>query len=472
MQLEHLTEVLGRYRKQRTEGKVVDYKDYRQLEETFAKLDLNPGSRDWDQLWKMVDAYLENSVKTAHPQYFNQLWAGQSDPAFIGSVIEVLANTSMYTYEVAPMATLVEKKMLAFFQKKFGFHNGESQVTTGGSNSNYIALMLALHQKFPFVKSEGLHSIPPVAVFVSEESHYSLDKAAVMLGLGTDTIQRVAVDESGAIEMSALERSINEAKAADRIPIAIVGTAGTTIRGAYDPFKEISKIAKQEECWFHIDGAWGGAAIFASAEKRFLEGRQFADSMAWDAHKMLGIPLMCAMLFVREKGHFDKVCNLGDTSYIFHEGAESQDLGPYSLQCGRRVDMLKCWLEYLYYGEEGFQQRVNRFMQLSQLAEDLINEDEHLELQTQRWINNICFRSTNESVKDLDGFNRAIRDELHQSGKSFVNVAYINGELTIRLIITNQFTTEEDIRTFFDLWKSTTQSLLPKFTQDYALFSK
>ncbi len=447
-----LASVLRHYASQRKTGKVVDYQDYSSLKSKLQSLDIHIGSQSWDSVWATVDTYLENSVKTAHPQYFNQLWAGQSDPALIGSVIEAIANTSMYTYEVAPVATIMENEMLNVFKNVFGFSSGEAQVTTGGSNSNYIALLLALHQKFPQLKQSGLSGLPKCAVFVSSDAHYSMDKASVMSGIGLDALYKVDTDERGVMRTDALEKQVQACVKAGIVPVSIIGTAGTTVRGAYDDFDALADIAKRYDCWLHVDGAWGGAVAFSSEEKKFLKGADKADSMTWDAHKMLGVPLMCGVLFTRQTGCFDLVCNLGDTSYIFHDTEERQDLGPYSLQCGRRVDVLKMWLEYVYYGEQGFTDRIDKFMRLSRIAEERIEAESTLELQSERWINNICFRTKACHSNDLNNFNKTVRERLHRQGSSFVNIAYLGNELTIRLIITNKDVTESDIHTFFDQW--------------------
>ena len=447
-----LANVMQQYSDQRTTGAVVDYQNYSELQAKLENIDLDEGNQSWDSVWKLVDTYLSYSVKTAHPQYFNQLWAGQSTPALVGSVIESLANTSMYTYEVAPVATLIETEVLNRFKKVFGFDAGEAHVTTGGSNSNYVALLLALHKKFPDLKNQGLQGLPKVSVFVSEEAHYSMDKAMVMSGIGLDALVKVPVHPSGVMQTEALTQLVQDSIDEGRVPVSIIGTAGTTVRGAFDDFNAMGDIARAFDCWFHIDGAWGGAVAFSNTQKQFLEGRDKADSLSWDGHKMLGVPLMCGVLFVREAGSFDRVCNLGDTSYIFHDGAQRQDLGPYSLQCGRRVDMFKMWLEYVYYGEQGFEQRIDKFMNLSALAEGRIVAEPSLELQSQRWINNICFRSIPSAGVDINAFNKRIREKLYQSGDSLVNIAYLKDDLTIRLIITNKDVSEQDIENFFDNW--------------------
>jgi len=460
-----LATIMEAYSADRLQGKVVDYRDFASLKEELGAMQLEEGSQSWDSIWKSVESYLSYSVKTAHPQYFNQLWAGQSEPAMVGSMIESLANTSMYTYEVAPVATLIENEVLDRFRKVFGFEEGEAQITTGGSNSNYLALLLALHKKFPDIKADGLQSLPRVAVFVSEEAHYSMDKAMVMAGIGLNSLVKVPVDNSGAMRTDELERLIQQSVADGRVPISIIGTAGTTVRGAFDDFSRIALIAQANDCWFHIDGAWGGALAFSKQQNHLLGGSSFANSMSWDGHKMLGVPLMCGVLFVREAGNFDRVCNLGDTSYIFHDGAERQDLGPYSLQCGRRVDVFKMWLEYLFYGNKGFESRIDHFMHLSKLAEERIETEPTLELQTSRWINNICFRSVVGSGVDANAFNKSVREKLYQSGDSLVNIAYLKDDLTIRLIITNKDVTEQDISTFFDNWLRTAELVKKELKQ-------
>lgn len=460
-----LAHVLMDYTDVHKTGKVVHHQSYSALKDKLQNLDISVGSQSWNNVWATVDTYLENSVKTAHPQYFNQLWAGQSEPALVGSIIEAIANTSMYTYEVAPVATVIENEMLGVFRQAFGFSSGEAQVTTGGSNSNYVALLLALHRKFPTLKHSGLYELPRCAVFVSQDAHYSMDKASVMAGIGLDSLYKVATDDRGVMKIDELEKQIQACKNEGRVPVSIIGTAGTTVRGAFDDFNALATVARENDCWLHVDGAWGGAVALSSKAKHFLDGIDKADSLTWDAHKMLGVPLMCGILFTRDTGHFDRVCNLGDTSYIFHDSEDRQDLGPYSLQCGRRVDMFKMWLEYIFYGEQGFQERIDHFMHLSAIAEKRIAAEPSLELQSERWINNICFRSLIDGDHDLNSFNKIVRERLHKQGKSFVNIAYLDDALTVRLIITNKDVTEKDIDEFFDNWLATAVSVREEMTQ-------
>ena len=464
-----LAHVMGVHHENQSEGLVSCGKTYTALHQELSKLKSRSGDESWEVIWEMVDNYLENSVKTAHPMYFNQLWAGQSEPALIGGVIELLANTSMYTFEVAPMATVVEDEMRSVFAKQLGFEDWESQVTTGGSNSNYLALLLALNRSIPDMKSNGVVDSAQRRVYVSADSHYSMDKAVMMAGLGLSSLVKVPTDERGAMDVALLNQLIEADVADGLVPCMIAGTAGTTVKGAFDPFNELADVASRHNCWLHVDGAWGGALTYSSSTGQVLAGSERADSFSWDAHKMLGVPLMCSLLFVQEKGALNKAFNLGNTSYIFHDGDEiSHDLGPSSLQCGRRVDMLKMWFEYLFYGQKGFEARIEHFLKLSQMAEQRIERETDLELQSERWINNICFRSRPAGIDDketLNKFNKTVRERLTKSGDTLVNQAFLEDDLTIRLIIANKDVTAVDITRFFDLWLSESRQLEKEWKQ-------
>ena len=457
-----LAHLMSEYRQRLREGQVVDSQSYDELRAKLDSIKTGAGDESWSVVWDMVDHYLDDSVKTAHPLYFNQLWAGQSEPALIGGVIELMANTSMYTFEVAPMATVVENEMRAVFARQLGMSDWESQVTSGGSNSNFLALLLALHKRFPNFKQTGLQQGEQPRVYVSEDAHYSSDKAVMMAGLGLNSLVKVPVDQRGAMDVKALKELIHADQQSGFTPCLIVATAGTTVKGAFDPYNELADVAEQQACWLHIDGAWGGAITYASDASQYLDGSTRADSFSWDAHKMLGVPLMCSLIFVRQPGAMNQAFNLGDTSYIFHDDNLSHDLGPSSLQCGRRVDMLKMWLEYLFYGNEGFRNRIDHFLKLSEWAEQRVEKESDLELQSERWINNICFRSKPAGLHDeeqLNTFNKTVRDRLKAAGSTFVNQAYLGDALTIRLVIANKDVTAADITRFFDLWVTEAQKL-------------
>jgi len=153
---------------------------------------------------------------------------------------------------------------------------------------------------------------------------------------------------------------------------------------------------------------------------------------------MLGLPLMCSLLFCRDPGAFARSFALGDTSYIFHSTDEDRpDLGPTSMQCGRRVDILKLWLEWEFHGAEGLGRRVDGYVDLAAQAEEIVAADPGLEIMAPRWINTLCFRAVPPQGWGADAFNQAIRDRLLQDGSAMINTARIDGALVLRLVLCN-----------------------------------
>ena len=173
--------------------------DAKSLKQQF-NADLQQEERSWNELETDIQHYLENAVKTSHPLYFNQLWGGHQPAAIAGELVAAVANTSMYTHEVAPVATLIEKTLIKKMGTLAGFKDHEGQFTTGGSNGNLMAMVMARYHKNPQVKTKGPEDTR-YAVFVSEQAHYSIDKAAHILGMGTDLVWKIPVDALGKMDV-------------------------------------------------------------------------------------------------------------------------------------------------------------------------------------------------------------------------------------------------------------------------------
>ena len=404
-----------------------------------------------EDLYSTIAEYLQYSVRTGHRQFLNQLWSGYSLPGLLGDLFTSLTNTSMYTYEVAPVATLMEKELIQRMGEIAGFRDPDGLFLTGGSNGNLQAMMIARNHALPELKQRGFVSGQPLTVFVSEESHYSFDKAANILGLGIGNVKKVRADDEGRMIPEDLKVSISESLDSGELPFFVGATAGTTVKGAYDPFEEISAIALENNLWFHIDGSWGGTALFSSRHRVLLNGLEAANSFIWNAHKLMGLPLVSSVFLVREKGYLFRTNSVKGTDYIFHDEAfGAYDIGPRSLQCGRRVDALKLWLSWKFFGEKGYAECVDRFFSLAVYAEQIVKDTPQLELMAPRTSFNVCFRYIPKGTDDVDAFNLKLREELSRSGKSFVNFARLGQSVTIRLVIAHLEHTQKDVETFFE----------------------
>lgn len=414
-----------------------------------------------------VKSYLKYAVKTNHPGYVNQLFGGFNFPAFIGEVITSLTNTSMYTYEVAPVATLMERNVVDKMISYTGWKTGTGSMMTGGSNTNMVAMVLARHKMFPEVKDSGMVGLPRLAIFVSERSHFSMLKGANTIGLGQNAVFKVPVDSHGRMSGEALSQKIEEAITNGFAPMMVCATSGTTETGSFDTLEEIAPIAKQHNMWFHVDGSWGGSAILSDKRSHLFAGLEQADSFSWNPHKLMSIPLVCSVLLVKDEHISHEAISTGDAGYIYHDHEQdAYDFGPSSLQCGRRVDVLKLWLSWKFHGDEGYAQRIEHVFDLAQYATSIVKKHEQLELcfETQSLNVNFRFKAPSDDI-DIDKFNESIRYKLIEEGKAMVNYCRLEKGLSIRLVLLNPDLTKEDIDRFFHHFVSVGNEILNSASQ-------
>jgi len=414
----------------------------------------------YDDLLGYIRQYLHYSVKTGSKQYLNQLFGGHNLPALIGEFITSLTNTSMYTYEVSPVATLMELEIIRKMNTYTGFTEGDGAFLTGGSNTNLVAMISARNRKFPETKDRGVSHLSPLTAFVSDRSHFSFTKAANAMGMGSRYVIKVKTDELGRMIPGELEKEIEASLQRGELPYFIGATCGTTEMGAFDPLDKLVPVAKKHGLWLHADGSWGGSAIMSPKYRHLFTGLEDCDSFSWNPHKLMNIPLICSVLLVREKGALHEYFSTFDTDYIYHDDeTSSYDLGPKSLQCGRRVDALKLWLAWKFYGDEGYVQRIEHLFDLAIYATEIIEKHPHLELMCPTQSLNVNFRYVPTEACDLDEFNQRVRKELVESGKSMVNYCHLHKGLSIRLILLNPDLDLADIDLFFEHYTQQASSL-------------
>ena len=453
------------------ETPVVEYLDPTAL---AARLDLALGRAGVPaaELLPLLESYLRYSLRSGHRQFHNQLWGGFDRAGFLGDVVASLANTSMYTYEVAPVATLIELELVAKMSSFLGFAGGEGIFCSGGSNANLIAMLCARQRAFPEVKDRGFVGGERPVALVSDQSHYSFRTAAGMLGIGLENVVEVKSDGRGRMRRWELEREIAESRDRGETPFMVGATAGTTVLGAFDPLAEIAEVCRRQgqrhSLWLHVDGAWGGPAVLSPRHRHLLAGVEAADSFAWDAHKMMGATLMCSAFLTRHRGLLYQVSSTsaGDPEYLFHASDDGAcDLGKLSLQCGRRVDALKLWLMWKHYGDEGFAGRVDHLFELAELATAEVEHRQRFELMAPPQSLNVCFRYLPDDGADADPvatdrLNVEVRERLRRSGRALVNYSHLDGRVAMRLVFANPDLGDADVVRFFDLFAETAEEIL------------
>jgi len=430
------------------ENKVLNYQDYQSLEKA---LDTEIGQQGVSEkaLLLNIQSYLQNCVRTIHPQFFGKSYAAYSIPSLMGEILAAVTNTSMATYVGTPAATVIENALIQKMAQIVGFKQGDGIFLTGGTQANLTALLCARNQFLPEAKKKGVNA-SNLALFVSDQAHYSFISAVNVLGIGVNNLIRVQSDAQGRMDVQALENAIELSIKAGKRPFFIGATAGTTVLGAFDPIAQIAAIAAKYQLWLHIDGAYCGSFLLSKRYKYLLQGCELADSFSWDAHKLMGVPLPCSVILTKNKGVLYQGCTTGDiskaSSYVFHNlGEASCDLGEKSLQCTRKVDALKLWLAFQYYGDQGYENRMNRLWELAQYAADKINASSALELVFPRQSVNLCFRYRSKKTDNLNPFNRDLKERLIRQGNTFLNYSTVNGVGFLRMNILNPDIPETEI---------------------------
>ncbi len=383
----------------------------------------------------------DHSVKTIHPLFLNQLFGGFNEASWIGEVASSLLNPTMATFEIAPVLTLIEKRAVAELLSMMGFNQGEGIMVTGGSNSNLIAMLCARTQYNPNIRLTGFgHN--HFRVYVSSEAHYSFDKAANITGVGTQNLVQVPVNDKGEMIPEELERIICADIKEGYVPIMVGATFGTTVMGAFDPVEKIHKICEDYKIWLHVDAAWGGGALFTKKYRHLMQGIQLADSVAFDAHKTMGAPLITSFFLTKHSGILKNTNRGGGSEYLFHEYENSDwDTGTYSIQCGRRADILKFWLMWRYYGTEGLIHRTEHLFDLTNYAILEIKKNPRFKLIHANYLN-ICFQIIpRNSQENINLFTLKVRDALVKNGRALVNYAQRpDGTIFFRLVFPNHQT--------------------------------
>lgn len=413
-----------------------------------------------DQLLGEFKSILDDSVKTIHPLFLNQLFGGFDVAAWSGELASSLLNPTMATFELSPVLTLIEKKLVSELLGLIGFEKGEGIMVTGGSNSNLLSMLCARTDYNPSIRQTGF-SHNKYRVYVSLEAHYSFDKAANITGIGTQNLIQVPSNERGEMIPEELERAIMADIRDGFTPLMVGATFGTTVLGAFDPLTKIAKICEAHKVWLHVDAAWGGGAFFAPGLSALVRGIGMADSVSFDAHKTMGVPLMTSFFLTKHPGILRNANRGGGSEYLFHEYENSDmDTGTYSLQCGRRADALKMWLLWRLHGTNGLIKRTEHLLELAKFATHEVKQNPRFKLFHSHYLN-VCFQVVpKRSPENVNSFTLKVRHALIHSGKAMVNYAQRpDGTVFLRLVFPNHQTTLASVSELFKIIEETADSV-------------
>lgn len=391
-----------------------------------------------NQLREILEQIAEKSVATHSPFFMNQLFSGVLPQMLMAETLIQKTKTTMATHEASPVFSQIEEEVISSLGELIGWPQPQRQgvAVPGGSAANFMALHCARQKAFPDFKIKGSTGTR-LRVYVSQEAHYSMKKACVVLGLGLESLTLVASDAQGKMSVDDLESAILKDKAQGITPLMVCATAGTTVLGAFDPIDKIASVCECHNLWLHVDGAWGGPALFCSALRPLLKGIEKADSMTFDAHKLFGASLTCSFFLTKHEDLLFEANDVSGGDYIFHEG--NLDRGRLSWQCGRRAEATSFWTIWKNVGTAGLGLFVDRLISVRDQSLQWIQTQPRLELVSQPEFLNVCIRVSPPDLSTDPEWSKKVRTALINNNKAMVNYSSDERGPFLRLILAHPY---------------------------------
>jgi len=387
------------------------------------------------------DDVLAHTLHIHHPRNLGHQVAPPLPVAALCDLIAALTNQAMAVYETGPSATMLERQVLQWMGELIGWKSSASVLTSGGAQANLTALLAARQTHAGWdVWQQGVSTGMPLRILASEHSHYSVSRAAGIMGLGTDAVIKVAADSQGRMDVAALQTAYQQCLAQDTNPLAAVATAGCTPTGSIDPLFEIGTFCRENQLWLHVDGAHGASALLSSTHKSKLAGIELADSVVWDGHKLLHMPATVSAVLFREPQN-SYAAFAQEASYLFQgnsEESESYNTSYRTLECTKRMMGLKLWAAFSLYGVEKLGGLVDQVFATASLLAQKLADAPDFELLMQPQTNIVCFRY---GVGD----QAEIRNKLVESGAFHLTQVQLGDQLWLRTTIMNPLTAESDL---------------------------
>lgn len=393
---------------------------------------------------RLFDTVIRRSIHTHHPKYIGHQVAPTVPVAALATLVSAQLNNGMAVYEMGQASTAIEKVVIKKFTNKIGWDNGDGFLTSGGTLANLTALLTARKAKAQSdVWSEG-HSAK-LAILVSEEAHYCVDRAARIMGLGTQGIIKIPVDQYYKIKTDVLTKAYNTATQKGYEVIAIVGSAPSTSTGVHDDLEAISAFAKAKNIWFHIDAAHGGAAIFSPKYKHLLNGIQGADSVIVDGHKMMGTSAITTVVLYRNSADSYSTFNQ-QAQYLWEQNEDPEwfNMAKRTFECTKSMMSLRFFAIWNAYGGQFFDDFVTTLYDAGRQFAKLLTEAPDFEMLLPPESNIVCFRYVkNLQTSQYDVVNKKIRQTLLEDGEFYIVATQLQKGYYLRTTFMNPFTTQE-----------------------------
>jgi aromatic-L-amino-acid decarboxylase len=408
-----------------------------------------------------------NVTHWQHPGFMAYFPSVAAGPGILGEWLAAGLNSNVMFWKNAPASTELEQTVVDWLRQMLGLPaEFDGMFTDTASISSLLAVVAARHAIDGLdSREQGLAGRPDVArlaLYASSEAHSSIDKAAIVTGVGRAGVRRVPVDAEYRLRVDLLERAIAEDRSDGWLPFCVVGTLGTTSSTSIDPAAEIARVCERERLWFHVDAAYGGAAALAPELRGPFAGWERADSIVVNLHKWMFTPFDASLLLFRRGEVFRDAFSL--VPDYLHDSRIDQvrNYSEYGIQLGRRFRALKAWTTIRCFGVEGLADRIREHVRLARLLASWIDAAADWELVAPVPLATVCFRHRPEGVAAddarVDRWNQAILDEVNRSGRIYLSSTKLSGRWVLRVSLGNLRQTEDHVRLCWDVLRAAAAS--------------
>ncbi len=446
-----VTAIITEYAAGLDSRKVTSTATPQELEKIFDEPLPEKGITTDEILQRFTQEVATHAMQVSSPRYYGQF---NPTPLPIGVWADVLAsalNQNAGAWRNGPTSAMIEARVLRWLCELTGYGPGSFGVlASGGTEANLIALKCARDRAHQAAIRQGLRSAPgDLTVYASEQCHFSIERSVDILGLGRNSLRKIATDDGFHLRTGALREQIKLDRSAGCTPCCVVGIAGATSTGVIDPLTELAAISRENHCWYHVDAAYGGTLAFSEKHRGKLSGIDLADSVTFDPHKWMFVPFACGAVLVRDGGRVLRDSFDITPEYLNEDrgGADVEfDFFRYGQMGTRRFTSLKLWMALKFMGRQGYAAVIERQIELTDYLASRLDKLADFKRMGPVETAVCCFRFLPENLKSADGIEQdrlqqKLQQKIERSGEAWITTTLLNGRRALRVNI-NSFLTE------------------------------
>ncbi len=389
-----------------------------------------------------IFADVENLILPAvthwnHPNFHGLFSTSTSSVGIFAEMLSATFDMKAMLWRTSPASTELEPVVLDWLRQMMGLPEYfKGLIYDTASISTLHAIAMAREKLNLNIRERGMsgrNDLPLLRIYCSEQTHSSIDKAVILLGLGTNSIVKIPTNERFEMNADDLSDAIRDDKSRGYLPFCVVATIGTTSTTSIDPIDKIADICQRNNIFLHVDAAYAGSAAIVPEFQYYFKGWERADSIVTNPHKWLFTPFDLSVLYVKDLDLLKKTFSLvAEYLKVTEEVTNQMD---YGIQLGRRFRSLKLWFVMRYFGQEGLIERIREHCRLAQLFANWADDSENFETLAPVKFALVCFRLAPKNIEDLDAFNEKMMNEINASGEAYLSHTKLNGKFTLRLSI-------------------------------------